>query len=90
MRDLALFEANKYLNLVPKPPLYSVHRKESEFDFITIFMSQIEAELKEDNNEESPRLVLLSIVEDCLNAKSGGHIMIGGNSEELVKQAAEM
>lgn len=77
------FEAERYLALAEKPQFFTLHRKEGDFDFITIFTNTV------GDAEIADRLILLSVADDSLINNSSGQILLGGN-EELVKKASEM
>ena len=80
---MARHEALAYLSLPDRPWFFTLHRKESDFDFITIFMNTIGDE------EISDRLVLLSVSDDSLVNNSSGQILFGGN-KDFVNKASEM
>lgn len=66
-----------------KPKLYTLHRKEGEFDFITIFINAVE------NDIGNGRIVLVSVADDSLVANCGGQFIIAGD-QQLVAKASEM
>lgn len=72
MRDLAKLEAQKFLDLEPKPKFYSIHRKESDTDFITLFINEVK-------NAINDSLVVISVTDDSINPNSSGQITLAGN-----------
>ncbi|KAH7642755.1 alanyl-tRNA editing protein Aarsd1-A [Dermatophagoides farinae] len=85
MRDLARCEGEKYLNLLDKPRLYSIHRKECEYDFVTSFFNTI----GDPTSIIGDRLILISLADDCNSLKSPGQIVIAGN-QLLVEKSAKI
>lgn len=84
LRDLAQFEGQRFLaTLVDQPQFFTLHRKEGDYDFISIFINTVGDQAIQD------RLLLLSVADDSLVANSGGQILLAG-SEEMVKKASEM
>ncbi|OTF82245.1 alanyl-tRNA synthetase-like protein, partial [Euroglyphus maynei] len=86
MRDLGRCEAEKYLCLVDKPPLYSIHRKESEYDFITSFFNTFD---DEPSAIIGDRLIMITLADDCNSLKSPGQIVIAGN-QQLVEKSTKI
>ncbi|KAI2810808.1 Alanyl-tRNA editing protein Aarsd1 [Blomia tropicalis] len=84
LRELGKIEAERYLSLTEPPKFFTLHRKEGEFDFISIFMNTI-------GNDPiiSERLILLSVADDSLCNNSGGQILLAGNIE-LVTKSSEL
>lgn len=63
--------------------MYTLHRKEGEFDFITIFVNAVEKDIG------GGRIVLVSVADDSLVVNCGGQFMIAGDGQLVVK-ASEM
>jgi len=78
MRDLAKLEAKKFLDMPSKPKYVSIHRKESDGDFITIFLNEVKQEI-------SDTLVVLSVTDDSTDLNSSGQLALAGN-QELIQQ----
>jgi hypothetical protein len=78
MRDLAKLEAQHFLDLESKPKFYSIHRKESDSDFITIFLNEVKDAIND-------TLIVLSVTDDSTNPNSSGQITLAGN-EAFVQQ----
>ncbi|CAG2105383.1 unnamed protein product [Medioppia subpectinata] len=78
MRDLAKLEAKKFLELTEKPKYISIHRKESDVDFITFFLSEVK-------DKTNNTLFVLSVTDDSTDVNSGGQLALAGN-QELVQR----
>ncbi|RWS06580.1 alanyl-tRNA synthetase-like protein, partial [Dinothrombium tinctorium] len=81
IRELAIHEAKYFISLEPKPVFYSLHRKEGQNDFISIFLNEV-------SNFKENTLFLLTVSHDA-SANSGGYIALAG-SETLVKKCVEI
>lgn len=78
---MAKHEAERYLALSEKPKLFSIHRKESDYDFISCFVNTI-------GETACDGLILLSVADDCNVKDCPGQIMIVGPSELVAKSSA--
>ena len=78
MKDLAKLEAKKFLDLNPKPKFYSIHRKESDYDFVTIFINEVKPQIND-------TLIVISVTDDSTNPSSSGQLAIAGNEEMVQK-----
>ncbi|XP_054156494.1 alanyl-tRNA editing protein Aarsd1-B-like isoform X2 [Oppia nitens] len=74
MRDLAKLEAKNFLEMNPKPKYVSIHRKESDIDFITIYLMEVKQHI--DNT-----LVVLTVTDDSTNSNSSGQLALAGNQD---------
>ena len=78
MRDLAKMEAKKFLELNPKPKFYSIHRKESDSDFISIFLNEVKPQIND-------TLIVISVTDDSTNPNSSGQLTIAGDTQLIDK-----
>lgn len=69
-RELAILEAEKFINLKPKPRYHFINRKDGHYDFANIFINEIKSEI-------TGCLIFICIADDSSLNSSGQITMIG-------------
>lgn len=71
LKELVVYEAQKFKNLDPKPKYYSLHRKEAEPDFMINFLREI--------NNATDTFLFLSTGDE----KTSGNILLFGEEKAI-------